>query len=108
MKYKLDVIYGMIEFFDDLLKVVIGYMIGVVIYIMIVFDFGVEYVLFFEGIDKISKDKVFLVLYCIIKLFDLSFGLIYEEFGLYEISGDVLGDLIKDKDGVFGLYGYYI
>ena len=106
-KYKLDAVYGTIEFLDDLPKVVIGYTAGAVTHTTIASDFGAEYALFFEGIDKISKDKVFLALHRTIKSPDSSFGLIHEEFGSYEISGDALGDLTKDKDGALGLYGYY-
>lgn len=106
-KYKLDAVYGTIEFLDDLPKVVIGYTTGAVTHTTIASDFGKEYALFFEGIDKISKDKVFLALHRTIKAPDSSFGLIHEEFGSYEISGDALGDLTKDKDGALGLYGYY-
>ena len=85
----------------------VGYKTGAVTHTTIASDFGAEYALFFEGIDKISKDKVFLALHRTIKSPDSSFGLIHEEFGSYEISGDALGDLTKDKDGALGLYGYY-
>jgi hypothetical protein len=106
-KYKLDAVYGTIEFFEDLPKVVVGYKTGAVTHTTIASDFGKEYALFFEGIDKISKEKVFLALHRTVKSPDSSFGLIHEEFGSYEISGDALGDLSKDKDGALGLYGYY-
>ena len=105
-KYKLDADYGTIEFLDDLPKVVIGYTTGAVTHTTIASDFGAEYALFFEGIDKISKQKVFLMLHRTVKSPDSSFDLIHEEFGSYEVSGDALGDLTKDKDGALGLYGY--
>ncbi|MDH1706226.1 hypothetical protein [Acinetobacter johnsonii] len=105
-KYKLDADYGTIEFLDDLPKVVLGYTTGAVTHTTIASDFGAEYALFFEGIDKISKQKVFLMLHRTVKSPDSSFDLIHEEFGSYEISGDALGDLTKDKDGALGLYGY--
>jgi hypothetical protein len=106
-KYKLDATYGTIEFLDDLPKVVVGYTTGVVTHTTIASDFGQEYALFFEGIDKISQDKVFLALHRTVKSPDSTFGLIHEEFGSYEINGDALGDLTKDKDGALGLYGYF-
>lgn len=105
-KYKLDADYGTIEFLDDLPKVVIGFTTGGVTHTTIASDFGAEYALFFEGIDKISKQKVFLMLHRTVKSPDSSFDLIHEEFGSYEVSGDALGDLTKDKDGALGLYGY--
>ena len=105
-KYKLDADYGTIEFLDDLPKVVIGFTTGAVTHTTIASDFGAEYALFFEGIDKISKQKVFLMLHRTVKSPDSSFDLIHEEFGSYEVSGDALGDLTKDKDGALGLYGY--
>ena len=98
-KYKLDADYGTIEFLDDLPKVVIGFTTGAVTHTTIASDFGAEYALFFEGIDKISKQKVFLMLHRTVKSPDSSFDLIHEEFGSYEVSGDALGDLTKDKDG---------
>lgn len=106
-KYKVDAEYGTITFLDALPEVKVTYTTGAVTHTTIASDFGAEYALFFEGIDKISKQKVFLALHRTIKSPDSSFGLIHEEFGSYEISGDALGDLTKDKDGELGLYGYF-
>ena len=106
-KYKVDAEYGTITFLDALPTAKVTYTTGAVTHTTIASDFGAEYALFFEGIDKISKQKVFLALHRTIKSPDSSFGLIHEQFGSYEISGDALGDLTKDKDGALGLYGYY-
>lgn len=106
-KYKVDAVYGTITFLEDLPEVKVSYTTGVVTHTTIASDFGKEYALFFEGVNKITGDKVFLGLHRTVKSPDSSFGLIHSEFGSYEISGDALGDLTKDKDGELGLYGYF-
>lgn len=106
-KYKLDAAFGTIVFSEDTPSVTVGYTTGAVTHTTIASDFGKEYALYFEGINKITKDKVFLQLHRTVKSPDSSFELIHQEQGSYEISGDALGDLNKDKDGALGLYGYF-
>lgn len=106
-KYKLDAAFGTITFLEDIPSVTVGYTTGAITHTTIASDFGKEYALYFEGINKITKDKVFLQLHRTVKSPDSSFELIHQEQGSYEISGDALGDLTKDKDGALGLYGYF-
>lgn len=106
-KYKVDAVYGTITFLEDIPEAKVTYTTGAVTHTTIASDFGKEYALFFEGVNKITGEKVFLSLHRTIKSPDSSFGLIHQEFGSYEISGDALGDLSKDKDGALGLYGYF-
>lgn len=106
-KYKVDPVFGTITFLEDVPAVTVGYTTGAVTHTTIASDFGKEYALYFEGINKITKDKVFLQLHRTVKSPDSSFELIHQEQGSYEISGDALGDLTKDKDGALGLYGYF-
>ena len=106
-KYKVDAAFGTITFLEDVPAVTVGYITGAVTHTTIASDFGKEYALYFEGINKVTGDKVFLQLHRTIKSPDSSFDLIHSELGQYEISGDALGDLSKDKDGALGLYGYF-
>ncbi|WP_333833540.1 hypothetical protein [Acinetobacter schindleri] len=106
-KYKVDTVFGTITFLEDVPAVNVGYTTGAVTHTTIASDFGKEFALCFEGVNKITGDKVYLQLHRTVKSPDSSFDLIHSEQGSYEISGDALGDLTKDKDGELGLYGYF-
>lgn len=110
-KYTLDPVFGTVEFHNlegITAPVLANFKTGAVTHTTLASDFNKEYQLYFEGENILNGQYVALTLHKTKKSPDAEFGLIHEEFGQYSISGKALSDGTKDKDGAFGLYGYYV
>lgn len=110
-KYVLDAGFGTIKFTDITgltMPLTISYTSGAVTNTTIASDFESEYQLFFKGINTITKDKVVVKLWRTKKSPETTFGLIHEELGQYQISGQALADITKQSDDALGLYGHMV
>lgn len=110
-KYTVDPVFGTVVFHDlngVTTPVLANYKTGAVTHTTIASDFNKEYQLYFEGENIVNGQNVALTLHKTKKSPEAEFGLIHEEYGQYSISGKALSDSTKDKDGAFGLYGYYV
>ena len=110
-KYELDAAFGTVKVTDItglVMPLKISYTSGAVTNTTIASDFETEYMLYFKGINTINQDKVVVKLWRTKKSPETTFGLIHEELGQYQISGQALADVTKQSDAALGLYGHMV
>lgn len=110
-KYVLDPVFGTIKFTDIAgltMPLTIDYTSGAVTQTTIASDLEQEYMLYFEGINTVNGEKVAMKLWRTKKSPEVTFPLIHEELGQYQIQGQALSDISKASDSKLGLYGHFV
>ncbi|MDO3665337.1 hypothetical protein [Acinetobacter higginsii] len=110
-KYVLDPVFGTIKFTDVAgltMPLKIDYTSGAVTQTTIASDLEQEYLLYFEGVNTANGNKVAMKLWRTKKSPEVTFPLIHEELGQYQIQGQALSDISKANDSKLGLYGHFV
>lgn len=109
-KYKLDAVFGIITFLEDVASVVIDYTTGAVTHTVLASDFSQEYAISFSGVNKLNKnEKVFIQFHRAMKTPETSLDLIgSEDVTAVDIEFDILGDIDKEEDPALGIFGYIV
>ena len=110
-KYILDPTFGTIKFVDVTgltMPLTMDFKTGAVTQTTIASDLEQEYLLYFAGVNTANGNKVAMKLWRTKKSPEVTFPLIHEELGQYQIQGQALSDISKANDSKLGLYGHFV
>lgn len=106
-KYEVDEAFGTVVFSEAVTGVVKwSGTAGAVDRVTIANNLGEEYRFFFKGIDTYSGDKIAVTLWRVEFSPETELGLINDEWGSCDISGECLADISKANDAELSIFGH--
>ncbi len=106
-KYEVDEAFGTVVFNEAVVgDVKWSGTVGIVDRVTIANNLGEEYRFFFKGIDTYSGDKIAVTLWRAEFSPETELGLINDEWGSCDISGECLADISKANDAELSIFGH--